>query len=174
MVEQLPNDDELLKGDPVALRNPAERTLAERKTELDTPTRVAAVGSRPQSAGPRPPDCQTARTSSSLVPDRECPLGENTHAKLLRELGFDAVTHGSGRASATGHRSKRNTPHAGHVGRIGQHDQEQGRGCLRAQRPVREAAGADGGVGRVPIVPNARVADLWPPASRVEGRWRLK
>ena len=38
---------------------------------------------------------------------RSQPLSENTHAKLLRELGFDAVTQVSGRASVTMRRSRR-------------------------------------------------------------------
>ena len=40
------------------------------------------------------------------------PLSENTHAKLLRELGFDAVTHGF-RSSFRDYAAERtHTPHA--------------------------------------------------------------
>ena len=44
---------------------------------------------------------------------RDRPLSENTHAKLLRELGFDAVTHGF-RSSFRDYAAERtHTPHAG-------------------------------------------------------------
>ena len=79
------------------------------------------------------------------------PLSENTRAKLLRELGFDAVTHGF-RSSFRDYAAERtHTPHAvmeaalAHVVRNkAARGQEQGRGRLRAQRSVREAACPDG------------------------------
>ena len=77
------------------------------------------------------------------------PLSENTHAKLLRELGFDAdarlpveLPRLCGRADAHAAR--------GNGGGTRAYDQEQGRGRVRSQRPVREAPRAHGVVGGIP------------------------
>ena len=72
------------------------------------------------------------------------PLSENTHAKLLRELGFEAVTHGF-RSSFRDYAAERtHTPACGHGGGARACGQEQGRGRLRAERSVREATCPDG------------------------------
>ena len=64
------------------------------------------------------------------------PLSENTHSKMLRDLGFDAVTNGF-RSSFRDYAAERtHMPHAVMEGGPCAHDQEQGRSRLRPKRSV--------------------------------------
>ena len=76
-------------------------------------------------------------------------LSENTHAKLLRELGFDAVTHGFRPSFHDWASERTHTPRAVMEAAVSSHDQEQGGGGLFPQRSIREAAGIDAGMGRI-------------------------
>lgn len=60
------------------------------------------------------------------------PLSENTHAKLLRELGFDAVTHGFRSSFRDWAAEQTHTAHAVMRSGAGAHDKEQGGGRLCA------------------------------------------
>ena len=67
------------------------------------------------------------------------PLSENTHAKMLRELGFAAVTHGF-RSSFRDYAAERtHTPHAVMEAALAHTIQEQGGGRVCPERPVRQA-----------------------------------
>lgn len=72
------------------------------------------------------------------------PLSENTHAKLLRELGFDAVTHGFRSSFRDYAAEQTHTPHAVMEAALAHTIKDQGRGCVRPERPVREASGING------------------------------
>ena len=96
--------DEIEAGDALWTL-PAERMKANREHRVPLSARALEVLA----------EAAELSDGSGLIfpgarPDR--PLSENTHAKLLRELGFDAVTHGF-RSSFRDWASERTyTPHA--------------------------------------------------------------
>ena len=85
---------------------PAERMKANREHRVPLSKRALEVLAEPR---PRLSD-GSGLVFPGMRPGR--PLSENTHAKLLRELGFDAVTHGF-RSSFRDYAAERtHTPHA--------------------------------------------------------------
>ena len=94
--------------------------LAEARAAAFERWKIAKAGGDPRVAGGTPAgptfrDAAELSDGSGLVfpgmrPGR--PLSENTHAKLLRELGFDAVTHGFRSSFRDYAAEQTHTPHA--------------------------------------------------------------
>ena len=79
------------------------------------------------------------------------PLSGNTHAKLLRELGFDAVTHGFRSSFRDSAAEQTHTPHAVMQSALAHTIKNKAEAAYARSDLFRETAKADGGVGAIPL-----------------------